>query len=65
MITEKEIALEARKHIFAENYSFGKNGNTRLCLYFVKSTILKWGGSIYVEDNLPKGTTFVINSKKA
>jgi len=42
----------------------GETGGTGLGLYIVKKTIERYGGSIHVEDNEPKGAVFVIKLKK-
>jgi len=33
-------------------------------LYIVKKTVERYGGSIHVEDNEPRGAVFVIKLKK-
>jgi tetratricopeptide (TPR) repeat protein len=61
----KGISEKVRKHIFKEKFAQGEHANTGMGLHIVKSNILKWGGSIYAEENLPHGATFVINLKRA
>lgn len=59
------IPDEIKDKIFSESFSYGENANTGLGLYIVKKTIENFGGSIKVENNLPKGTVFVIRLKSA
>jgi two-component system sensor kinase len=58
------IPKQYRKNIFEEGFTAGQSGNTGLGLYIVKKTIDRYGGSIKIEDNKPKGTIFVINFPK-
>lgn len=59
------IPDEIKDKIFSESFSYGKTANTGLGLFIVKKTIENFGGSIKVQDNLPKGTVFKIKLKKA
>jgi len=59
----KGIPDEIKEKIFNERFRHGETGGTGLGLYIVKKTIERYGGSIRVEDNKPKGTVFVIKLK--
>ena len=61
----KSIDEAARELIFNEHFSTGKNGRTGMGLYIVRENIQRFGGSIYVENIVPQGVTFVINLKKS
>ncbi|MCD4819794.1 MAG: response regulator [Candidatus Cloacimonetes bacterium] len=54
------IPDDIKKNIFNENFSHGANANTGLGLHIVHSVITNYGGKIFVEDNSPQGTVFVI-----
>ncbi|MCF7859286.1 MAG: PAS domain-containing protein [Candidatus Cloacimonetes bacterium] len=56
----KGISDDNKKKIFEEGYKFGVTGHSGLGLYIVNKAITNWGGKIYVEDNEPKGTVFVM-----
>ena len=60
----KGIPDEIKKRIFDESFRHGKTGGTGLGLYIVKKTVERYGGSIHVEDNEPRGAVFVIKLKK-
>jgi len=60
----KGIPDEIKKRIFDESFKHGKTGGTGLGLYIVKKTVERYGGSIHVEDNEPRGAVFVIKLKK-
>lgn len=50
--------------IFDEGFKSGKSGGTGLGLYIVKKTIDRYGGTVSVVDNKPKGAMFVITLPK-
>jgi PAS domain S-box-containing protein len=54
----KGISDEVKEKIFIESYKSGSTGNTGLGLFIVKKTIERYGGSVRVKDNKPKGTIF-------
>ncbi|MCA9388212.1 sensor histidine kinase [Candidatus Berkelbacteria bacterium] len=56
----KGIPVENREDIFLEGVTKGETGNTGIGLYIVKKTIERYGGKIWIEDNKPKGTKFVM-----
>ena len=60
----KGIPDEIKERVFDEQFVYGETGGTGLGLYIVKKTVERYGGSIRVEDNKPKGTVFVIKLKK-
>ena len=51
--------------IFDEGFFHGKAGHTGIGLHIIKQTIERYGGSISIEDNKPRGAVFIINLKKA
>jgi len=59
------IPNEIKAHLFTEGFKYGKTGRSGLGLYIVKSVVERYGGEIYVEDNSPKGTIFVLRLKRA
>jgi len=54
------ISDEIKDRIFEEGFKYGDTGHTGLGLYIVKKAVERYGGSIEVEDNKPKGAVFVI-----
>ncbi len=62
--TGKGIPPEIREKVFEEGFTYGNTGKTGLGLYLVKEAIERWGGSIEIKDNRPKGTVFVIRLEK-
>ncbi len=56
----KGVPDDIKGNIFEEGLSFGDSRGTGLGLYIVKKTVERYGGSITVEDNKPKGTIFII-----
>jgi len=59
------IPDEIKPHIFEEGYIHGESGNTGIGLFIVHQTIQRYGGSINVYDNTPKGTIFSIHLNMA
>lgn len=59
------IPDSVKAKIFEKGFKFGDTGNTGLGLYIVKKVIERYGGVISVEDNMPKGTVFIIKLKCA
>jgi two-component system nitrogen regulation sensor histidine kinase NtrY len=57
--TGKGIAREDKEKIFYPYFTKDKEG-TGLGLAIVHSIVLEHHGKIYVEDNIPKGTKFII-----
>ena len=51
--------------IFDEGFFHGKAGHTGIGLHIIKQTIERYGGSISIEDNKPRGAIFIIYLKKA
>jgi signal transduction histidine kinase len=54
------IPNEIKEKVFDESFSYGKKGNTGLGLFIVKKTIESYQGVVYIEDNQPNGTVFVL-----
>lgn len=61
----KGIPDEVKKQLFQEGFKYGETGHSGLGLYIVKKTIERYGGSVGVVDNKPKGTVFVLQIPKA
>jgi two-component sensor histidine kinase len=59
------IPKEIRSKIFQEGFRYGKSGQSGLGLYIVKKVLERYGASISVEDNEPKGSVFVIVIKSS
>jgi signal transduction histidine kinase len=50
-----------KQRIFVEGFSYGNNAGSGLGLYLVSKTLERYGGKVRVEDNCPKGTTFILS----
>lgn len=61
----KGIPDEIKDKIFEEGFKYGETGHTGLGLYIIKKVVERYGGSIEVEDNKPRGAVFVIRLKRA
>ncbi len=57
------IPDENKKRIFDKGFTFGAQGHTGLGLYIVKTVVEGYGGQVRVENNVPKGTMFIITLK--
>jgi signal transduction histidine kinase len=49
---------EIKERVFDEGFKFGESGNTGFGLYIVKKTMERYGGSVVVKDNHPRGVVF-------
>jgi signal transduction histidine kinase len=58
--TGKGIPDEIKPKLFVEGGKFGETGHTGLGLYIIKKTIDRYGGRVWVENNQPRGSIFVI-----
>jgi hypothetical protein len=58
--TGKGVPDDVKEKIFDERFSHGDTAGTGLGLYIVRKTVERYGGTIRVEDNDPKGAVFVI-----
>ncbi|MCK5052141.1 MAG: response regulator [Candidatus Cloacimonetes bacterium] len=54
------IPEDVIEKIFDENYIYGRTGHTGIGLHIVKTAMENFGGNVYIENNEPKGTTFVL-----
>lgn len=61
----KGIPDELKKKVFEPGFSYGEKAGSGLGLYFVKRILERYHGKIEIEDNFPKGTTFVIRLRAA
>jgi len=57
------IPEKNKSRIFDKGFTFGAQGHTGLGLYIVKTVVEGYGGRVWVEDNVPKGTVFIIALK--
>ncbi|MBM4237586.1 MAG: HAMP domain-containing histidine kinase, partial [Euryarchaeota archaeon] len=48
--------------LFAEGFSYGEHRGSGLGLYLVKKTMERYGGSVTIEDNNPRGSIFILQS---
>ena len=58
------IPDEIKDKLFEEGFTFGDEGHAGLGLYIVKKTMDSYGGSVFIENNHPKGTIFILMFKK-
>ncbi|GEM_PF-1477626 len=58
------IPEDMKEEIFKEGVKGSKTGRTGLGLFIAKMLVEKYGGKIWVEDNEPEGSVFVIRLKK-
>ena len=54
------IPTDVKPKIWQEGYKYGKSGQSGLGLFIVKKVVERYGGTITVEDNQPKGTAFLM-----
>jgi len=55
------IPAEVKPKIWQEGFKYGKSGQSGLGLFIVKRVLERYGASVTVEDNRPKGSVFVIH----
>ncbi len=60
----KGVPDEIKRRIFEEGFKHGKTAQTGLGLYIVSKIVKRYGGKVWVEDNKPKGSVFVVSLKK-
>jgi len=58
------IPDEIKEKIFDKDFTYGETGKTGMGLYLVKKTMQNYGGYVLVEDNIPKGTVFILALRK-
>ncbi|MFX0062099.1 MAG: ATP-binding protein, partial [Candidatus Hermodarchaeota archaeon] len=59
------IPDEIKAKIFEPGFKYGKTAHTGLGLYIVKKIIERYGGVVWVKNNLPKGSVFVLKLRKS
>lgn len=59
------IPNDVKDFIFDEGFYYGDTGHTGIGLFIVQKTIQRYGGTISVQDNEPRGTSFIITLNKA
>jgi len=57
------IPDELKHRVFEKGFKHGETGHTGLGLYIVKRVIERYGGEVFVENNEPTGTVFVLRLK--
>ena len=58
------ISDDNKEKIFDEGFKSGKTGNSGLGLYIVKKAAENYGGSVFIIDSEPSGTTIILSLKK-
>ncbi len=58
------IPDEMKEQVFKKGFQHGETGHTGLGLHIVKKAIESYGGSVHIEDNIPKGTIFVLRLRR-
>ncbi|HLE49026.1 MAG TPA: HAMP domain-containing sensor histidine kinase [Patescibacteria group bacterium] len=61
----KGIPDDVKVKLFTEGFKYGETGHSGLGLYIVRMTVERYGGSITVTDNTPKGAVFIVRLPKA
>ncbi len=56
----KGIPDEIKDRVFDEGFAYGEAASTGQGLHLVKKLVERYGGEIWIEDNHPKGSVFVI-----
>ena len=59
------IPKEARGRLFQEGFKFGPKGNTGLGLFIVWRLVQRYGGRIWLDENVSGGTVFCIELANA
>jgi PAS domain S-box-containing protein len=59
------IPEEVKEKIFFEGFSHGKKGGTGIGLFVVSKTMERYGGSVSVQANEPKGSKFILTFPSA
>ncbi|MEM0448362.1 MAG: ATP-binding protein [Methanomassiliicoccales archaeon] len=61
-IADKGIGIpdEIKAKIWQEGFKYGKSGQSGLGLFIVRKVVERYGGSVNVVDNIPKGTIFIV-----
>jgi PAS domain S-box-containing protein len=60
----KGIPDVVKNRLFEEGFKYGRTGNTGMGLYIVSKVIERHHGKIKIEDNAPRGTSFIITIPK-
>ncbi len=66
-ISDNGIAIpdDVKQKVFEENFKYGNNAQTGQGLYIVKKAVEKYGGYVFLEDNIPEGTIVSLSLQKA
>ncbi len=60
----KGIPEDIRDMVFEESFSFGENRGTGLGLYIVKKVVERYGGDVWIKDDVSHGTIFLMRIPK-
>ncbi len=58
------IPDDIKDKIFERGFHYGPTGHTGIGLYIVKKTMEEYEGEVFVEDNKPQGTVFILKFKR-
>ncbi|RUM33378.1 MAG: hypothetical protein DSY33_04555 [Archaeoglobus sp.] len=58
------IPDEVKDEVFKKGFKFGSSGRTGIGLYLVKSLMEKYGGSVELKDNKPRGSLFILRFRR-
>ncbi len=58
------IPDKIKPKIFEPGFKYGKTAHTGLGLYIVKKIIERYNGTVWVKNNIPKGSVFVLKLRK-
>lgn len=67
IITDNGVGIpqSIRERVFDEGFSFGNAAGSGMGLFIVKKTVEMFDGRVFIENNEPEGTKFIIRLKKA
>ncbi len=55
------ISDKIKGKVFEEGFCYGPQAGSGLGLYLIRKTIERYGGTVHIEDNQPKGAVFVLD----
>jgi signal transduction histidine kinase len=55
---------EIKKKIFEKGFTYGDTAHTGIGLHIVEKAMKTYGGCVWVEDNDPKGSVFIMKFKR-
>lgn len=60
----KGIPDDIKHKIFNEGFKYGATGHSGLGLHIVQKSVKNWGGEVFIENNIPKGSIFSMYLRK-